>query len=93
MDRPKRLGRAPGTWLSDRTEIQGPTGLRPLAGQISEALKDKQTLQPSEEDIVKAYMRYADYQRKADQDYNTAIGSEDDKSSWSNGHRWVKREA
>lgn len=61
-----------------------------LAAQFA---KDEQTLQPSEEDIVKAYMRYADYQRKTDQDYDTATGSQDNKSSWSSGHRWVKREA
>ncbi len=42
---------------------------RYLAAQMA---KDAQTIKPTELDLVKAQMIYADAQRKADQDYQTS---------------------
>lgn len=59
-----------------------------LAAQMA---RDAQTVQPTEVDIVKAQMRYADAQRKADKDYETTHGIADDELGWQDEHRWVKR--
>jgi len=53
--------------------------------------RDAQTVKPTEIDIVKAQMRYADAQRQADQDYENTHGTADDELGWQDEHRWVKR--
>ena len=60
-----------------------------LAAQIA---RDAQTVEPTELDIVKAQMRYADAQRQADQDYENTHGSADDELGWQDEHKWVKRD-
>ena len=58
-----------------------------LAAQMA---RDAQTVQPTEIDIVKAQMLYADAQRKADEEYEQ--NQEKDPESGSAGdHRWIKR--
>ena len=54
--------------------------------------RDAQTVKPTEIDIVKAQMRYADAQRQADQDYENTHGAADDELGWQGEHRWVKRD-
>ena len=58
-----------------------------LAAQMA---RDAQTVQPTEIDIVKAQMRYADAQRKADKEYEQNQGK-DPESGWAGDHRWIKR--
>ena len=60
-----------------------------LAAQMA---RDAQTVQPTEIDIVKAQMRYADAQRQAGQDYECTHGKADDELGWQDEHRWVKRD-
>ena len=54
--------------------------------------RDAQTVQPTEIDIVKAQMRYADAQRQTDQDYDERQDDSADESGWQGEHRWVKRD-
>ncbi len=58
-----------------------------LAAQIA---RDAQTVKPTEIDIVKAQMHYADAQRRADQGYENSHGTEDDELGWQGEHRWAK---
>lgn len=60
-----------------------------LAAQMA---RNAQTVQPTEIDIVKAQMRYADVQRKADQGYESRQDDSEDESGWQGEHRWVKRD-
>ncbi len=60
-----------------------------LAAKIA---RDAQTVEPTEIDIIKAQMRYADAQRQADQDYEDSNGTQDDELGWQGEHRWVKRD-
>ena len=60
-----------------------------LAARIA---RDAQTVKPTEIDIVRAQMRYADAQRQADQDYENTHGAADDELGWQGEHRWVKRD-
>ena len=60
-----------------------------LAAQMA---RDAQTVKPSEIDIVKAQMRYADAQRQADQDYENTHGAVDDELGWQGEHHWVKQD-
>ncbi len=60
-----------------------------LAAQMARAA---QTIAPTEMDIVKAQMRYADAQRRADQDYERENGGKDPETGWQGEHRWVKRD-
>ncbi len=60
-----------------------------LAAQMA---RDAQTVQPTEIDIVKAQMRYADAQRKADQDYESGEGGSEDELGWQDEHKWVRRD-
>jgi hypothetical protein len=60
-----------------------------LAAQMA---RDTQTVKPTEVDIVKAQMRYADAQRNADQDYEATHGKADDELGWQDEHRWLKRD-
>ncbi len=54
--------------------------------------RDAQTVKPTEIDIIKAQMRYADAQRKADKDYENTHGTADDELGWQDEHKWVKRD-
>ena len=60
-----------------------------LAAKIA---KNAQTVQPSEEDIAKAFMLYSDARRKADQDYLAKQSETDEESGWRDDHRWVRRD-
>ena len=60
-----------------------------LAAQMARAA---QAIKPTELDIIRAQMRYADAQRRADQVYADANGSEDPETGWQGEHRWVKRD-
>ncbi len=59
-----------------------------LAAKIA---RSAQTVKPTELDMVRAQMRYADAKRKADQDYEQVNGKTDEESGWQGEHRWVKR--
>jgi hypothetical protein len=60
-----------------------------LAAQMT---RDAQTVQPTEMDMIKAQMRFANAQRKADQDGDATHGKADDELGWQDEHRWVKRD-
>ena len=59
-----------------------------LAAKIA---RSAQTVKPTELDIVRAQMMYADAKRKADQEYEDVNGKSDEESGWQGEHRWVKR--
>ena len=59
-----------------------------LAAKIA---RSAQTVKPTELDMVRAQMRYADAKRKADQEYEKVNGKSDEESGWQGEHRWVKR--
>lgn len=59
-----------------------------LAAKIA---RNAQTVKPTELDMVKAQMMYADAKRKADQEYEEVNGMSDEESGWQGEHRWVKR--
>ena len=60
-----------------------------LAARIA---RNAQTIQPSDEDIAKAFMLYSDARRQADQDYQASQGEPDDEDGWGDDHRWVRRD-
>ena len=60
-----------------------------LAARIA---KNAQTVQPSEEDIAKAFMLYSDARRKADQDYLARQSETDEEDGWEDDQRWVRRD-
>ena len=60
-----------------------------LAAKIA---RNAQTVQPSEEDIAKAFMLYSDARRKADYDYQDSQGKSDEEDGWGDDHRWIKRD-
>jgi hypothetical protein len=51
-----------------------------------------QTVEPTELDIIRAQMRYASAQRRADQDYADQNGSDDPEAGWQGEHRCAKRD-
>jgi hypothetical protein len=59
-----------------------------LAAKIA---RNAQTVKPTELDMVRAQMRYADTKRKADQEYEEVNGKSDEESGWQGEHRWVRR--
>jgi hypothetical protein len=59
-----------------------------LAARMARAA---QTIKPTELDIIRAQMRYANAQRKADRDYAEQNGEADPETGWQGEHRWVKR--
>jgi hypothetical protein len=59
-----------------------------LAAKIA---RNAQTVKPTELDMVRAQIMYADAKRKADQDYEEVNGKSDEESGWQGEHRWVKR--
>jgi len=60
-----------------------------LAAKIA---RNAQTVQPSEEDIAKAFMFYSDARRKADHDYQASQGESNKEDGWGDDHRWTKRD-
>ena len=59
-----------------------------LAAKIA---RNAQTVKPTELDMVRAQMRYANAKRKSDQEYEEANGKSDEESGWQGEHRWVRR--
>jgi hypothetical protein len=59
-----------------------------LAAKIA---RNAQTVKPTELDMVKAQMMYADAKHKADQEYAEVNGNSDEESGWQGEHRWRKR--
>lgn len=60
-----------------------------LAAKIAQ---NAQTVQPSDEDITKAFMLSTEAQRKADQDYKTRQGESDQEDGLGDNYRWIKRD-
>jgi hypothetical protein len=60
-----------------------------LAAKIAQ---NAQTVQPSDEDITKAFMLSSEAQRKADQDYKTRQGEFDQEDGLDDNYRWIKRD-
>ena len=54
--------------------------------------RNAQTVQPTELDIIRAQMRFANAQRRADQAYAERNGENDPETGWQGEHRWVKRD-
>jgi hypothetical protein len=59
-----------------------------LAARMARAA---QTIKPTELDIIRAQMRFANAQRRADQAYADQNGEADPETGWQGEHRWVKR--
>lgn len=60
-----------------------------LAARMARAA---QTVTPTEIDIIRAQVQYANAQRRADQAYAERNGEEDPETGWQGEHRWVKRD-
>jgi hypothetical protein len=60
-----------------------------LAAQMA---RNAQTIKPTEMDIVRAQMIYADAQRQADRNYEKSLGNADQEEGRQNERRWVKRD-
>jgi hypothetical protein len=60
-----------------------------LAARMARAA---QTVKPTELDIIRAQMLYADAQRRADRAYAEQNGEKDPETGWQGEHRWVKRD-
>ena len=54
--------------------------------------RDAQTVKPTEMDIIKAQMRFADVQRQADRDYQLRTGLPPPDEGFDGEHKWVKRD-
>jgi len=54
--------------------------------------RDAQTVKPTEMDIIKAQMRFADVQRQADRDYQQRTGLPPPDQGFEGEHKWVKRD-
>jgi hypothetical protein len=54
--------------------------------------RDAQTVKPTEMDIIKAQMRFADVQRQADHDYQQRTGLPAPDEGFDGEHKWVKRD-
>lgn len=54
--------------------------------------RDAQTVKPTEMDIIKAQMRFADVQRQADRDYQQRTGLPPPDGGQDGEHKWVKRD-
>ena len=59
-----------------------------LAARIA---RNTQTVRPSKEDLIRAYMLYGEARRKANQDYEETRGK-DKESGWGDDHRWSRRD-
>ena len=60
-----------------------------LAARMARAA---QIVKPTELDIIRAQMRFANAQRRADQNYVELNGETDPEIGWQGEHRWVKRD-
>ena len=60
-----------------------------LAARMARAA---QTVTPTEIDIIRAQVQYANAQRRADQAFAERNGEEDPETGWQGEHRWVKRD-
>ena len=60
-----------------------------LAARMARAA---QTIKPTELDIIKAQMRFANAQRKADKAFADENRESDPETGWQGEHRWVKRD-
>ena len=60
-----------------------------LAARMARAA---QTVKPTELDIIRAQMRFANAQRQADRAYAERHGDKDPETGWQGEHRWVKRD-
>ena len=54
--------------------------------------RDAQTVKPTEMDIIKSQMRFADVQRQADRDYQLRTGLPPPDEGVDGEHKWVKRD-
>ena len=54
--------------------------------------RNAQTVKPTEMDIIKAQMRFADVQRQADRDYQLRTGLPPPDEGFDGEHKWVKRD-
>ncbi len=59
-----------------------------LAAKIAQ---NAQTVRPSKEDLIRAYMLYGEARHKANQDYEETQGK-DEESGWGSDHRWTRRD-
>jgi hypothetical protein len=59
-----------------------------LAAKIAQ---NAQTVRPSKEDMIRAYMLYGEARHKANQDYEKTRGK-DEESGWGGDHRWTRRD-
>lgn len=79
---PRSVNVTPDEWKHQWTQ-------KYLAARIAQ---DAQTVQPTEEDKIKAFMAYADAQSQVDQDYENQCGKPDEEDGWRDDHRWAKRD-
>ena len=54
--------------------------------------RDAQTVKPTEMDIIKAQMKFADVQRQADRNYQLRTGLPPPDEGFDGEHKWVKRD-
>jgi hypothetical protein len=54
--------------------------------------RDAQTVKPTEMDIIKAQMKFADVQRQSDRDYQQRTGLPAPDEGFDGEHKWVKRD-
>lgn len=59
-----------------------------LAAKIAQ---NAQTVRPSKEDLIRAYMLYGQARHKANQDYEKIHGKGEE-SGWGDDHRWTRRD-
>ncbi len=79
---PRSVNVTPAEWKHEWTQ-------KYLAARIAQGA---QTVEPTEEDKIKAFMRYADAQSRADQNYENEHGEHDEEDGWRDDHRWAKRD-
>ena len=60
-----------------------------LAAKIA---RNAQTVNPSEEDIAKAFMLYSDARRQADQNYQASKVVPNKEDGWGDDHRWLRQD-
>lgn len=92
----------PTTFPTDRQPTPAPASVKVYPKQwqhewvqkylAAQMARDAQTVQPTEMDIIKAQMRFANAQRKADQAFADQNGESDPETGWQGEHRWVKRD-
>ena len=86
--KPKLVSRFEHLWLYIKQDPEHEWVQKYLAARIAQ---NAQTIRPSKEDLIRAYMLYGEARRKANQDYEKAYGN-DEESGWGDDHRWVRRD-